>query len=51
MQGWPYLQYPSETCNYKKSQYIFSSKLRADLMPTFPREGQLMCTLSLSMCQ
>ena len=32
----------------KKNHYIFSSQLRADQMPGPPREGQLMCTLSLS---
>ena len=27
-----------------------SSQVRADQMPDFPREGQLMCALFLSMC-
>ena len=35
----------------KKNHNIFSSQLRADQMPGPPREGQLMCTLFLSMCQ
>ena len=35
----------------KKNCYIFSSQLGADQMPGPPREGQLMCTLFLSMRQ
>ena len=35
----------------KKNQYIFSSQLRADQMPGPTREGQLICTLFLSMRQ
>ena len=35
----------------KRNHYIFSSHLRADSMPGPPREGQLMCTLFLSMRQ
>ena len=34
-----------------KKHYIFPSQLRADQMPGPPREGQLMCTLFLSMRQ
>ena len=33
----------------KKNHYIFSSQLRADQMPGPQRDGQLMCTLFLSM--
>ena len=40
-----------EYCRKKKNCYIFSSQLRADQMPVPPREGQLMCTLFLSMPQ
>ena len=35
----------------KKGHDMFSSQLRADQMPGLPREGQLMCTLFLSMRQ
>ena len=35
----------------KKNHYIFSSHLRAGQMPGPPREGQLMCTLFLSVRQ
>ena len=35
----------------EKNHYIFSSQLRPDQMPGLPREGQLMCTLFLSMRQ
>ena len=35
----------------KKNHYIVLSQLRADKMPGTPREGQLMCTLFLSMRQ
>ena len=35
----------------KKKLYIFSGQLRADQKPGPPREGQLMCTLFLSMRQ
>ena len=35
----------------KKNHYIFSSQLRADQTSGPPREGQLMCTLFLSMHQ
>ena len=35
----------------KQNHYTFSSQLRADQMPGPPQEGQLMCTLFLSMRQ
>ena len=38
-------------CRKKKNRHIFSSQLRADQMPAPPQEGQLMCTLFLSMRQ
>ena len=34
-----------------ENHYIFCSQCRADQMPGLPREGQLMCTLFLSMRQ
>ena len=42
-----HLLHPEE----KKNQYTCPSQVRADQIPGSPQEGQLMCTLFLSMRQ